>query len=263
MTNRPVNKGYGIKKFEIIDPEINIAINPFGENNPAERIYQRAEKLSIATYLVTNLVPHREEIRNTLRQQSRQLLPLVLAFQPGVSAAGVQATRELIMNVRHIVSLLDILHAAGHISPMNLEVLKEAYVNFAQLIELSEHKDGQGALEIEEGFFNPTPSQGQKKSNSQGHTLKDTIKDTIVIKDMKHKTRAKPKSLRTKRRLANRRMLILDVVTQKAPVHINDIVAEIPNSSPKTIQRELTSLIADGVIKKTGSKRWTAYSVVT
>ena len=81
--------------------------------------------------------------------------------------------------------------------------------------------------------------------------------------DMEKQKEARPQSLKDKRRLANRRMLILDVVTQKAPVHIKDIATDIPNCSEKTIQRELSSLVTDGVVKKEGSKRWTTYSLVT
>ena len=42
---------------------------------------------------------------------------------------------------------------------------------------------------------------------------------------------------------------------------LNDIKAIIPNLSDKTLQRELMSLIDEGVIVRKGEKRWARYSL--
>lgn len=273
MQNNHSNTGYELKDYQGVSSDINVSINPFGKNQSIETIYRRAERLAIATYLVSNLVPYKEEIRNTIRRQCRQLLPLTLEMQTGAASSGAQATQDLIACVRHIVSLLDILHAAGHISVMNVEVLKYAYKDFAQYIARAEEAPSAGMLELNDEFFHtPTPATHtpQKDTASKGHlkdikgtTLKDTVKDTKNIKDTKVEKGARPVALRDQRRLASRRMLIIDVVAKKGPVHIKDISAEVPDCSIKTLQRELVSLVADNVVHKEGEKRWTTYTIAS
>ena len=42
---------------------------------------------------------------------------------------------------------------------------------------------------------------------------------------------------------------------------IRDIASFVIGCSEKTVQRELASLISDGLIKKEGEKRWSRYFV--
>ena len=42
---------------------------------------------------------------------------------------------------------------------------------------------------------------------------------------------------------------------------IKDIVMSITGCSEKTIQRELSALVAQGVLKKIGEKRWSRYEL--
>lgn len=262
MTKHLSNNGYELKDYQGVSLEVNPTINPFGRSQSIEVIYRRAERLAIATYLVSNLVPYKEEIRNTIRRQSRQMLPLTLELQTGVASSGTQATQELVACVRHIVSLLDILHASGHISEMNVEVLKYAYQDFAQYIARAESAPSTGTLELTDDFFQTLPGshKGHIK-DTKNEPIKDIIKDTEPIKDTKQPKESRNTPIREQRRLASRRMLILDVVTKRGPVHINEIAAEVPGCSTKTLQRELASLIGDRVIIKEGEKRWTTYSI--
>jgi predicted transcriptional regulator len=59
----------------------------------------------------------------------------------------------------------------------------------------------------------------------------------------------------------NRQNLILQLLKKKKEVSIKDIAEVVKNCSEKTIQRELISLIQGGVIKKTGERRWSKYSM--
>jgi DeoR/GlpR family transcriptional regulator of sugar metabolism len=61
---------------------------------------------------------------------------------------------------------------------------------------------------------------------------------------------------------SDRRQSILDVVKQKREVTIKDISSVVLDCSEKTIQRELNDLLLQGLIKKTGERRWSKYSVL-
>jgi DeoR/GlpR family transcriptional regulator of sugar metabolism len=59
----------------------------------------------------------------------------------------------------------------------------------------------------------------------------------------------------------DRREAIVDVLKSKGTIYIKDVSTVIRGVSEKTLQRELQKLVQEGVITKTGSRRWTAYTL--
>jgi hypothetical protein len=57
----------------------------------------------------------------------------------------------------------------------------------------------------------------------------------------------------------DRKAAILHFVLQKRAVSIKEICAVVPDCSEKTVQRELGSLIAAGLIIREGERRWSVY----
>jgi hypothetical protein len=60
-----------------------------------------------------------------------------------------------------------------------------------------------------------------------------------------------------------RRNTILKLIKDKKEVTIKEVSNVVPDVSEKTIQRELLNLVSEGVLKKTGEKRWSRYSLKT
>lgn len=58
-----------------------------------------------------------------------------------------------------------------------------------------------------------------------------------------------------------RRSRILKLIKDNREVTIKDIVTHFPDISEKTIQRELVSLSDSNVLKKTGERRWSRYTL--
>ncbi|MHB1118342.1 MAG: DeoR family transcriptional regulator [Minisyncoccota bacterium] len=58
-----------------------------------------------------------------------------------------------------------------------------------------------------------------------------------------------------------RRTRILKLIKDNREVTIKDIATYFPELSEKTIQRELVSLVEKGVLKKSGERRWSRYSI--
>jgi len=59
----------------------------------------------------------------------------------------------------------------------------------------------------------------------------------------------------------DRKKIILALLKQQPSLTVKDIVKSIQGFSEKTIQRELGALTEDGLVSKTGEKRWTTYSI--
>lgn len=263
--NNHINSG----SYEGVLPDANMSVNPFGQNRVAEIAYKKVERLALATHLVTNFVPKNENVRESVRMHAQLLLPLLLELRDGLHSVGPNSVNIISAKVRLILSLLDVIHASGYISNMNLEVLKNAYAELIRFLVKSQNEATSESLELNEDHFMSVIGNSQGH-NSNGHrkilkdtTIKDIVKDKQSIKDIKKLDKPRTQSLRSKRRATTRRMLVLDFVTKRAPAHIKDISLEITDCSEKTIQRELVSMVNDGVLKREGSKRWTLYSVAT
>lgn len=258
--------------------DVNTSVNPFGQNRVAEIAYSKAERLAVATCLVTNFVSEDEHARTSVRKKSEELVALALDLRDSAGDVATRSTIELLACIRIILTLIDMLYASDCISRMNRDVLKNAYIDFGRFLVRTQDGTQRDAFVLDETYFvAPKRITDTKGQNYKGH-FKEEIKDTVVVKDKERITdkkydselkakevsekQTRARSVRTQRRASSRRMAILDVVTKRAPVHIKDIAVEVTDCSEKTIQRELASLVADGVVQKEGEKRWTTYSLV-
>jgi predicted HTH transcriptional regulator len=61
--------------------------------------------------------------------------------------------------------------------------------------------------------------------------------------------------------LGGRRERILSIIKDKGEATIKDVSSVITDCSEKTIQRELMSLISEGVLVKEGERRWSIYKL--
>lgn len=57
----------------------------------------------------------------------------------------------------------------------------------------------------------------------------------------------------------DRQQMILEIIREVGETSIKDISDNVKGCSEKTIQRELNTLIYDGVLKKVGERRWSKY----
>lgn len=270
MTIKDNKAVYKPINYEGISLDANMSVSPFGQNRAAEIAYKKVERLVLATHLVTNFVPQSESVRENIRESAQYLLPMVMSLREGFQSTGPDSVDAISAHVRQLLSLLDIAHASGYISEMNLGVLKYAYADLVRFLSKSEQGSASESIELNEDDFLAPSSPESQEQTYKGQTaktlkdknVKDIVKDIESVTDIKQQKDKRPQSLKSKRRVTSRRMAILDVITKKSPIHIKDIAAEVSDCSEKTIQRELQSLVHDNVVKKEGSKRWTTYSLV-
>jgi len=58
-----------------------------------------------------------------------------------------------------------------------------------------------------------------------------------------------------------RQTAIKDILASKGQSTIKDISDALPDCSEKTVQRELTAMIVEGIVKKEGERRWSRYEL--
>lgn len=131
---------------------------------------------------------------------------------------------HILPNLEIAMSLIDIARLNPGASPENFKILKEEYAHLRQTI-------------------------------LQNQTKQPLLTDLPIpaISLSAHKNGP----------VEPRRRLILDFISQNGWSSIKDIAKAVPGVSSKTVQRELSSLVGTGLLKKEGQKRWSRYLTVS
>ncbi len=231
--------------------------SPFGDNYAGAHAYEKTEKIIIALHLVTNSVPEKESVRNTVRDKSICILSDILQLRSGFKSAGSYRVDNVVASIYEVMSLLDILHVAGFVSDMNLEVLKRELSGLIIFIRESSDTELSEKVVVGNGHFNIE----NIKDRSTSFNIKDSERTFSNIKDTKKYTHSNSTTSASAKH-NERSEAILKLIGDKERVNVKDVSAVITDCSEKTIQRELIALIHKGVLKKEGERRWSMYSLV-
>ena len=208
-------------------------------------LVKKAERLTSALYVVTGFMPPEEPLRKRLRSKALELI--------GSASDPASLSTERVERFKALCVELGVLfqtaRTSGLVSPMNADILAEEYAGLASFV--SEHS---GSVRETSNTASDV-SVALPLANTQsdkGHNFQYETKRTI------------PKRQKNgdKKQQGNRRQAILDLLDKKDRISIKDAVSVIGGVSEKTIQRELLSLVDEGVVLKEGERRWSTYKKV-
>lgn len=232
-------------------------------------LYKKAERLAKAIHLIgpafTDSVPLKDRL-------DRIAVGLVDAAVLPPMASRTALSRELLA----LSSILSIARTGGMLSSMNADlIVREAHLLLSEVVSYEEPRlaldevpslatlaKASAANESRESSrlrsiarvtydssFD-TAEAVEDKGHSQGQ-----IKDTQIPGDV-----GKEKGVQ-KGGNNERRESILAVLRSKGPSYIKDISMIVRDVSEKTIQRELSALVSEGIVARKGDRRWTTYEV--
>ena len=235
--------------------------------------YTKTNKLITALYMVTDTMDKEEPIRLKLRTLGIEILSDITSLP-----------RVILTNLENkIASILSFLTIAGDIrmiSEMNHSILKKEFLELKQSIQESKTQDHlwleefinkEPAFTGEEQSFAKakdrlSPSKGQSSPRYQAGTRIGVQKGSTLLKALS-KVGDSFGTIKNKRREE-----IINIIKDKKSTHGIDgaTIKDIKNGAKgvlvscgeKTLQRELISMIKDNVLKKTGEKRWSSYSLM-
>jgi hypothetical protein len=245
---------------------------------------KKAEKISIGLYLVTDLIDPNDPIRNRIREGSMDLIKDTRAMTYAFSGDVYFMVARAISKSWEIVSLVDVASSVGFISDMNARILRGVLVEFIGALRDKQRREGFSNIEdlkIGESLASEISLTKElfevKELTSKGQEIKDTntsVKMSFKKEPVKTET---PKNTEEKTgnfvepiviknkeegpKKSDRREKIIEIIKEKKEVMIGDVTASFPDVSSKTIQRELTSLVEEGVLNKEGEKRWSKYFI--
>ncbi len=242
--------------------------------------YTKINKLITALYIVTDIIDKDEPIRLKLRTLGTEI----------ISDINFSSREVMGEKIQTIMSFLDISSAINLISSMNASILKKEFIELAKSIKDSKQPNtswlrdflpsSSGASYKEEVApyreleknknFSITPAFAHKghsighKGNSnfirrnfgvqQAGTLMKVLSDIGVDNQINNESKHK-----------RREDIIKTLKDSKESLTITDIrsrgLGSLANCGEKTLQRELAAMVKDGVLLKSGEKRWSRYKL--
>lgn len=227
-------------------------------------VYKKTEKLASAVYMVTGLFSDNEPMKWTLRKKSSDLMSFTLSYK------GLSITRyeDFVHNMKtrvlEIVSLLEISNKGGLVSDMNFAILKTEFMHLLDVLSSSNFYSKELSQDSFSKDFFDVQNTGNSVQEKQVDKHAPAFLNTVSVQKISH-TDVKDKNasaVKDEFKRTNRQNIILGLLKKKKELTIKDIAEVIKDCSEKTIQRELISFMSAGVIKRTGERRWSKYSLV-
>ncbi len=258
--------------------------------------YTKTNKLICAMYMVTDIMDKEEPIRNKLRILGTGIISDIYSFNKGQDLYS-----QINNRVSEIMSFIGIASSVGIISEMNANILikefnelKKAILEAGPLVEenwLQEFMKGDDKLDanvLDRGensirqIGSSSVTTGTRIGVQKGSTLLQALSDKIPdlrthkITIQRNFTGSHPIAHHDRQTVDvlknKRREEIILVIKDKMKSSINfdgatitDIKSNghemLASCGEKTLQRELVSMVSSGVLKKTGEKRWSRYSI--
>ncbi len=216
----------------------------FDENLSFSYVCKKTEKLTTALHLITDVIDKEEPVCRLLRNSGLSVLSDIILLG---TQSDKSTTDRIKSNIVRTVSLLGVSYRSGFISEANHTLLESEYIDLGIFIDT--HRDtfvGGASVGVSSELLHvPLPAKRKSaRSFSQGQS-KGQISPVIKRSNgIKH---------------SERREIIIGLFDTKDKITVKDIATEITNCSEKTLQRELLSLVEDGVLKKEGERRWSVY----
>ncbi len=236
---------------------------------------KKTEKIASAAYLITGFFDDKEPLKWKLRTLSGRLVSISVSVRDNVELREENVVSQIQKNVLEMSSLFAIAKNAGLVSEMNYTILSR------ELEKLSDSLASQPVPALNEEFFfvpkgigAPEITTIKDKFINEQSLKRASISETreylpsVVSVDKAPKTQIRPhrdNNLKEFGAVAvkknSRQSIIINLLKRKKEIMIKDVAPLIEGVSEKTIQRELLSMVLQGILRKEGEKRWSRYSL--
>lgn len=216
-------------------------------------VHKKSHGISRAIYLITDFFDNKEPIKARMRQLACDLVELVLSLSTELSPERKSLLDNIIKTNLSLISFSEIAMFSGIESQMNHSVLCAEIQNLMSVIEEREMPSRLGRhFVLDDAFFSK-----EIKNEIVSTTPSSSKKTHTINKHSPHVTESSDS------RKAERRNAIISIIKTKVNPSIKDIAEGIVGCSEKTVQRELLDMVASGLLKKEGERRWSRYSLVS
>jgi hypothetical protein len=282
------------KNLNLKDSNLPLPNLPLHRGRSEEGVlsYTKTNKLITALYMVTDILDKDEPLRNKLRTLGAGIISDIHQIEINYNGHTASLAVEKISEIN---SFLDIASAVNIISEMNTNILKKEFSELNKSILsaqterelMGENTVSNKEINIEEflaekesPLFITTPpfrhpSSARRGGNPKGQLRIGVQKGSTLLKALSDKTGAMsdtksnhPNGEAFDALKKQRREEIINIIQKNnKTATIKDIkdkaYGSLVSCGEKTLQRELVSMVKDGVLNKTGEKRWSKYQLVS
>lgn len=213
-------------------------------------LFKKTEKIVSALYLITDFIKDSDPVKWEIREKCMSLISTSSTMNGTLLADKNYLLQTYFSFSMELLSLMRVISNSGLISNMNFSIITkelELLVDFMK--KQSAHNAHPEGFVLSEKFFETDMPISEKTyeniGSDKGHVKGQIQKDKEQTKDKKN----------------NRQDNILNLLKKSSNLTIRDFAKVITNCSEKTIQRELISLVKNGIVKKIGERRWSTYSL--
>ncbi len=250
-------------------------------------VHKKAEKLAVATYMISNFFASEEPLKWSLRKAAGELLKDTISLSSVSLSIKDSLIRIISSKLIELTSLYEVAHKAGFISLMNFVIITEELEKMLQLLDAREGSQvNTKSISFDESFFKvERPNEDVNKvtvndigttkvnpylpaTNFSAHTRFQSVENVSTQtgkEEIKHIPKLAPSFIKDSNAVKDikdkRQNIIIALVKKHHTLTIKGFTAVIKDCSEKTIQRELLSLVSNGVLKKEGERRWSTYSL--
>ncbi len=211
-------------------------------------ISQKAQKITSALYLITDLIKDSDAIKWEIREEGISLVSFSLMFNTSYPIEKEHSLKSINSVSEKIISFLRIARISSLISEMNSSIVINEIESLVSVVN-------------RESKVSPLPGYILSDTFFSSDTAEKTDKGQDIVSKTKAVSVPNQRLNSDNLRVHDRQSIILDLLKKDSNLTIKDFVKVIKNCSEKTIQRELISLVKKGVIKKQGERRWSTYSL--
>lgn len=278
----------------------NLAVSRiFEKDNFLLFVYKKIERVVSALYLISGLFSDNEPLKWQFREVGVGIISqfLSLTTRPDSRTEVVLGINTSLLK---LLSFLDISARAGFVSEMNFSILSKELEDLLETLTRKELPKGGRETSIDreffalpQGLFFPDSHENNNHADvgvvgnalqipetnlytwadvgrlediykRQSKGQEKDMRSGVVLSGTKQKNQFfdKGQNLSTSSAASGRKVAILNLLKDKNNLTIRDFSLVIKGCSEKTIQRELLRFVRDGVLKKSGERRWSRYSLV-
>jgi DNA-binding transcriptional ArsR family regulator len=232
--------------------EKSIFSNIFNKDIRRVFVYKKAERLAKVVHLIAPAFASAPSLRDKIDAVAVGLIDSAI-LAPSQAREGLG--RELLT----LSSLLAIGRVGGLLSPMNADLVSREAHDLLQ--ETAAYEEPRLSLESVPTLAELSKALMQKNIQALSKTVREAAPQSTTRAANEYKGHIGQVS--DKPATSNRREAVLAVLRAKGPLYIKDVSTVIRDVSEKTIQRELQALVEEGVVTKTGERRWTSYKLAS
>jgi len=244
-----------------------------------EFVNKKTEKLVTALYMVTDCMDTDDALKGKLRLLGVELLSDIYKLSVSSPADKRSHISISLTRVHELLSFIEIAYTIGFVSEMNTAILKKEFFALIADLKSNLNKDKHFTFTLDKKMFEIPELPNVSESYTNQPLIKDKRTSLNNMSFTNNRSPLQPFQSQQKKTISSATILadrldrtnkIISIIKEKkilpenqTGVSIKDISLAFTNCSEKTIQRELNSLVSKGQLKKTGSKRWSRYSIPT